>query len=164
MNEVVISNQMAHLGLDPSLLGFRYMVDLVKMIDEAGDPAAVQVTKAYHDIAKRFGSTWMRVERNIRTVINHYYDTHSTYHTLLEPDAVHGTLHAASFIARLWYILRQDRGYFPDGSCWAIHRISTEFGKYEVRVYIAGGNYTAFTGTREGCNKYIHKGMNEHVV
>lgn len=65
-----ISTTVHALGINATYLGFRYLVDAVRLVTEDEDLLLSICTKLYPAVAKLHHTTPDNVERNIRTVIN----------------------------------------------------------------------------------------------
>lgn len=65
------------LGVEPSTLGFRYLIKAIEICYEDSDVLySGGITKhLYPNIAKEFGTTYSRVERAIRYSVERMHDT-----------------------------------------------------------------------------------------
>lgn len=73
VTEKKISEKLRSLGVPPNVLGYRYLLEAIKLINS--DPTYInQITKRlYPDIAKKYNSTSSKVERAIRHAIELAY-------------------------------------------------------------------------------------------
>lgn len=67
-NEIVVSDVLKELGVSPALKGYHYARYAICMILENGD--SVTFTKLYNNVAEEFNSTYSKVERCIRFVVD----------------------------------------------------------------------------------------------
>lgn len=76
--EKVIINTLDSFGVSRSYTGYSYVVYALTLILE--DNGRMEcITKAlYLDVAKHFHTTWSCVEKNMRTIVNHVWDSHNT--------------------------------------------------------------------------------------
>lgn len=162
MNKDVIIDKMVSLGLDPSLSGFTYAVDMLEVLPDTTKVVGC-MCPAYGEVAKRHSATSARVERAIRHLVERYYLNTSVAHVhyMLGCDAESGKLCNTSFLYKLRRVIMEDTGYFADGTQWALHKAAD---KWCVRLYIAGGSYTAIIGTHADCAHYIERELKERAV
>ena len=59
------------LGAEPKSLGYRYALFILGLLAEAG--GTVQMKELYLDTAEAFGTTYSRVEKNLRTLIKNIH-------------------------------------------------------------------------------------------
>lgn len=158
MNKALIESKMARIGLDPSVSGFGYMAELL----EAMPAEHTSFMELYNVVAAKHGINHYRVERNVRMLIERFYDEHVNVHPLLCPNMHSGRLTNSQFMCRLRMLINEDAGYNKDGSQWVI----LEHGEntFEVRVFATGGNFWAKRGTRDECLTYIMNGGLDNVV
>lgn len=149
MTKEIIRTKLAHLGLDPSLCGFNHLVELMTILPE--EPG--NIVTLYADAAKLRNTTGPRLERGIRHMVDRFYDEHIDVHPLLCPNAASGRLTISQFAYKLRLLLKEDSGYTKDGRAWVI--LETGNNRYEVRVFVAGGNYWVYRGSHNDCVNYI---------
>ena len=77
--EKIIINTLDSFGVSRSYTGYNYVVyGLLLILEDSGRIECI--TKAlYLDVAKHFHTTWNCVEKNMRTVVNHVWDSHNTH-------------------------------------------------------------------------------------
>lgn len=65
----VIKNILMDLGIQQHLKGYKYIIEAIKLMYE-DETAILGITKSiYPGVAKKYDSTWLRVERSIRHAI-----------------------------------------------------------------------------------------------
>lgn len=67
---VTLCNLLYHLGVTSNYTGFFHTVYAVQLCVESPNRLLLVTKWVYPDVAKRYGTTWKAVERNIRTVIS----------------------------------------------------------------------------------------------
>lgn len=67
---VTLCNLLYHLGVTSNYTGFFHTVYAVHLCVERPNRLLLVTKWVYPDVAKRYGTTWKAVERNIRTVIS----------------------------------------------------------------------------------------------
>lgn len=67
-NEIIVSDVLKDLGISPDLKGYHYARSAICRLLE--DTTYTHFTKIYYDIADEFNSTYSRVERCIRFVVD----------------------------------------------------------------------------------------------
>lgn len=65
MNRTDVENVLFKMGVPPKVAGFKYITDAVMILHESED---ISMTKElYPQIAEKYGTSWNKVERAIRT-------------------------------------------------------------------------------------------------
>lgn len=68
MNKTDVENALFKMGIPPKVAGFKYIADAVMLLH---DNEGISMTKElYPQIAEKYGTTWNKVERAIRTAFN----------------------------------------------------------------------------------------------
>lgn len=70
-----IKKILLNIGVPPHLLGFRYIEECVKIMEETDNPTCIHIVDSvYEECANRVGSTGIRVERAIRHAVEYVFD------------------------------------------------------------------------------------------
>lgn len=101
--EQKLIDKMLDLGMNISAKGFNYILDAVKIIHNTDDD--VKITSIYRKIADTNGSTYSRIERDIRTEIDRIYNTSVDMPRVLIASPHSGKLTNGEFLYRLAYWL-----------------------------------------------------------
>lgn len=67
---ISLFNLLCHLGVTSNYIGFFHTMYAVQLCVECPNRLLLVTKWVYPDVAKRYGTTWKAVERNIRTVIS----------------------------------------------------------------------------------------------
>ena len=76
--EKVIINTLDSFGVSRSYTGYNYVVYGLLLILEDSERIECITKTLYLDVAKHFHTNWNCVEKNMRTVVNHVWDSHNT--------------------------------------------------------------------------------------
>lgn len=69
-----IKTMLMDLGIDPSLNGFGYLVEAVKLtVDDKKNKTLRPIMKLYKDVAKVFDTTQQRAERSMRHAVENAF-------------------------------------------------------------------------------------------
>lgn len=161
MNRELTINKLASMGLDPSLTGFHYIVDLLELapdIPADGD----NMGDLYRKVAEKHGVTFTSVERTVRHAIERFYYHGGCADPTLAADRMTGKWSNKAFLYKLRIALKGDMGCFSDGRSWVLREHNID--KYDVTIYACGGCYTAFVGSHEACIKFILNGGKVNAV
>ncbi|MCQ2547478.1 MAG: response regulator [Clostridia bacterium] len=71
--EISIGNYLAQLGISPSLSGYRYLKDAIRLVISDSSYLNKMTKGLYETVAILNNTTWTRVERNMRFAINNAY-------------------------------------------------------------------------------------------
>lgn len=75
--EKVITNTLDSFGVSRSYTGYSYVVYALMLILEDNERMECITKALYLDVAKHFRTTWSCVEKNIRTIVNHVWNSHN---------------------------------------------------------------------------------------
>ena len=75
--EKMIINTLDSFGVSRSYTGYNYVVHGLLLILEDDERIECITKTLYLDIAKHFHTTWACVEKNMRTVVNHVWNSHN---------------------------------------------------------------------------------------
>ena len=76
--EKIIINTLDSFGVSRSYTGYNYVVYALLLTLEDNKRIECITKTLYLDVAKHFHTTWSCVEKNMRTVVNHVWDSHNT--------------------------------------------------------------------------------------
>lgn len=76
--EKVIINTLDSFGVSRSYTGYNYVVYGLLLILEDSERIECITKALYLDVAKHFHTNWNCVEKNMRTVVNHVWNSHNT--------------------------------------------------------------------------------------
>ena len=102
--DVKLSNKLLSMGLHISNVGFKYIMDAIKIYHEVD--GHIMVGEIYKRVAEINKSTVSRVERGIRAEVTRYYDKHYGFDLPEEliGDADRGKLANHEFIMRITHM------------------------------------------------------------
>ena len=70
-----IEEALRGLGVDPTYCGFRRLVLALELALENEDRLCAVTKEIYYDVGRLTGCTWSAVERSIRTVVGHVWQS-----------------------------------------------------------------------------------------
>lgn len=76
--EKIIINTLDSFGVSRSYTGYNYVVYALLLTLEDNERIECITKTLYLDVAEHFHTTWSCVEKNMRTVVNHVWDSHNT--------------------------------------------------------------------------------------
>lgn len=161
MDRELVINKLAAIGLDPSLVGFYYIADMLEILPSMpidGD----SMSTMYMDIAAKHNTSASSIERSVRYAIERFYSSTLCESPMLIADINKGKCTNKQFLYKLRVMLKEETGHFSDGRVWALRERSAF--KYDVLVYACGGCYTAYVGSHDACINFILNGGNAHAV
>lgn len=75
--EKFIINTLDSFGVSRSYTGYSYVVYALMLILEDSERLECITKALYLDVAQHFHTTWSCVEKNMRTIVNHVWDSHN---------------------------------------------------------------------------------------
>ena len=100
--EQKLVSKLIKVGINMSCKGFNYILDAINIIKNEGND--IKITAVYYMVAEKNGSSYRRVERNIRSAVERVY-TGNNVPSFLAPDDIGGKLTNGEFLFRLAYWL-----------------------------------------------------------